>query len=567
MRGKLGVAIDDGTTYRIITKYVEDLEFTKTAPGGHNNANMRIRLPRDQFPNLGPADHIYIFDACTGRTLWDGYTDNPGPVDGSSGQGFDLSALGGMVLASDRSERLIYLDRTYDGCRRDDVTAAGTAASATCEVGQFPDTAGTRAGQQGLFLQFPPGQPIGNGSRAAMVCDYFDGSPMTFGGIAWFRDNGVTDANYVVRINPHPAPQTPRILDTTASTSGSSGEKYASTALATNDFDADKVGFTWVFNRTTSSTNVTTDDVWSCLGDIAILGQLVDRNGVDLNMASVNHVTATVTGGIPDPVTGYILASEVAEDLLGRILLGCDPMSAVIDVTTAQINQLVYLDGATPAQVFEDLELQEPDFYWGIGETLANGLHRFWFKAWPVIPRYEISTRDQYRSPGGDFELCNRIIVYWTDSKGVKQATPRGAYVPELGDRNPILAGAVDPAFVGRIKDAEPITLPDGLGSVDNAERIGDELLATRAAPPKSATAVIDRPLKNSETGLVEQPWEMEPGGLVRVRETGDVLRLTETRVSEPDSAVTFTLGEPQFSDDQRIARLERLTRRQGLLR
>jgi hypothetical protein len=51
-------------------------------------------------------------------------------------------------------------------------------------------------------------------------------------------------------------------------------------------------------------------------------------------------------------------------------------------------------------------------------------------------------------------------------------------------------------------------------------------------------------------------PRQVIPGYNVRVRETGDVLRLTETEYDHDAGAVTLTLGTPVQSTDQIIARL-----------
>jgi hypothetical protein len=275
------------------------------------------------------------------------------------------------------------------------------------------------------------------------------------------------------------------------------------------------------------ATNVATDDLWLAVGEIAVLGQPVDRYGQPY----------------ANPRTTHWLASEIVEDLLGRLLTFCEGVTADIDTTTAEIDQLAYLDAATPAQVFDDLSLHEPDFYWGIGSTGTNGKHRFWYRAWPTTPRYEISTKDGYSAPGGEADLCNRIAINWTDTKGSTQTTIVTSTVPALGTR---------------VRDAEPVTLPVGLGSLAGAQRVGELVLASKASPPKAATAVVRRPVVDHLRGCMVNLWEIEPGYLVRVRETGDDLRLTEMEYADADVAATLTLGTPVRSTDQLIADVSR---------
>lgn len=534
MRAPLTVRINDGRIDRHVTRHVSDLRFRKTAPGGHHSASMNLALPRETFTKLGPEDRIYIYDGRTGATVWDGYTENPGASDSRAGQAFELSALGGSVLASDQSEKLVYLDRTYEGWRR----ANSSAGSAATEVGAFPATASARAAdKEAIYLQFNPGQPVDVSSRASINHQPFQDSPMSLGGVAGFWECGLISADYSIHLRVLPwVLADGYIVSQTAHTTGGAFVAYAGT-----NFLTDRNTLQWFLLRLNSATNVATDNVWAGLGEIALAGQLLDRYGNTRPMNTAAHLAAT------NPVTAYILAHEVVEDLLGRMLKKCDPNDAVIDSTTFQIDQLTYFDGATAAQVFDDLALYEPNHHWGIGETLTSGLHRFWYRAWPTdTARYEITAKDGYSAPGGDIDLCNRITVYWTDSKGIKQATVRTRTVEALGTRT---------------RDAEAITLPEGRGSSANAQRIGDRVLAAKADPPKAAVATVRRPLTDHLTGNQVMPWEIEPGYLVRVRETGDLLRLTEVEYVDADCAASLTLGEPVLTEEQRIVRLKKRRR------
>jgi hypothetical protein len=159
MRSPLAVRINAGNTDRLVTSKVHDLSFSKTAPGGDRQASCELWLPPSQFPDLGPADRIFIYDPTTGRSVWDGYTDNPGERVGPGGMGFALSAQGGMVRAADQAERLIYRDTSLDSWESESIGYVQRAIRDP-RGGQFPADAGTHAGKPALYLQFPPGQPI-----------------------------------------------------------------------------------------------------------------------------------------------------------------------------------------------------------------------------------------------------------------------------------------------------------------------------------------------------------------------------------------------------------------------
>lgn len=526
MRAPLTVTVDDGVAPRLLSKRVRSLRFRKTIPGGHADASMSLDVPAATFSDLGPADSLAICEADTGTVLWEGDTSAPGQRSGDAGEGNELSAIGGMGRASDRSERLIYLDASLEKWERDWLLVQ--ARSANISVGQFPEDAGTRAAKAALVAQFTPGQPIGPGSRAGFRYRGFYGSPMSVGGYAGFYDAGQTSADFDLRFF---------VLTVTQSAAGN----YLKAFAGQSGFPVGMVDAVFALVRTGAATNVSTDDVWAALGEVQMLGHLVDRFGTLRDMAVVSHVTSAV--GDP-PARAHVLAHEVAEDLLGRILTMCDPRISVIEPTTWPIDQLAYHEPATAQTVLDDLGLYESDWLWEINGRAFN------WRRWPTTPRYVIGSREELEVPGSDVDLCNRIAVTWQDGEGNQQVTFRYADVPALGG-NPST-----PGFSGRVRDAESATLPDGRGSLANAERIGDQILASKAKPPRSARAVVTRPIVDLTTGWAVQPWQIEPGYLARVMATGEDLRITETEYVDDDCAATLSLGDPVLTTEQRLARL-----------
>lgn len=530
MRGQLAVRIDSGSESayyksqdRHVTKHVSDLRFTETAPGGHHSASMRISLPRDTFPDLGPADKVYVYDARTGRTVWEGYTENPGSTNSEGVEGFDLAAMGGQVLASDQSEKLIYVDRSLDRWVRDPNRTS--APSAATEQWTNPTS-----GLPCMRLQFIPGQPVTTGYQAAIAYREFVGSGMEVGAFYLLWDSGVTDTNYNLEawLGAEPTYSAASwTFGVNASTAGGSTSRFVGDS---NFPTGSNILGVRLHRDAGGATNIATDDAWFLMQNPYVLGR---RYGADGQLVSGAGGMVTIA---------YVRADWVATDLLTRVLgATCDRASAVIEAATHQIDQFTFLDGANAQQVFDDLALYEPDMLWEILETNASGKHRFNYRKWPTEPRYEISTRDGYEAPGGEVDLCNRIAVYWTDTQGNKVATVVTATVPELG---------------ARIRDAEPVTLPDGMGSATNAQRIGEQVLASKNNPPKAARATVTGPILDRKTGNMVMPWEIRAGYVVRVRETGDDLRCTEREYVDSDHAAYLTLGEPMLTIDQRLANL-----------
>lgn len=515
MRGPLSVRIGDGTTDRHVTRDASGLRFTKTAPGGHAFASVALNLPRSTFTDLGPADRAWIYDSRTGRTVFEGFVDKPGATDGPAGQSFDLSILGSSILASDESRALIYVNKQLDGWMRSG-SSANSASVGQFAVGVVP----------GLLMQFNPGQPIDTLSRAKMADPTLASAGMGLGGISLFTYGGKSDTAY------RPEFFTDAVGVTVGNAGGLNTTGESNVLWVGTDFPATSNEYVLQLRRVGGATNVADDLTYAYFSQISVIGQRMDRLGVLL------------TGSAGLGSTTQVLAHQVVEDLLGRLLTMCDKVTSQVSAGSYPIDQLAYSDGATARRVLDDLTLYEPDLLWEILADTGAGF-QFNYRPWPTTPRYEIGTRDGFSAPGSDVDLCNRIAVYWTDVQGSKQTIVVTA--PE-----PI------PALGSRIRDADPVTLSSGRGSESNAVRLGLAVLAEKASPPKSGRATVTRPIHDRLTGNLVLPHEIEPGYLALVRETGDVLRVTQVEYVDDDAAATLVLGEPTLTVDQRVARLAR---------
>lgn len=529
LKSALTIRIADGVADRMVTGHCRGLRFTKVAPGGHQSLSFQMTVPRDTFRDLGPADRVYVYDARTGSTVIDGYLENPTPADGPAGQSFDISAIGGMALASDQSLPLVYIDQSYSGWYKtgDSVASATAEAQTEATTDPFQDPA--------VHLRFNPGQAINflniTAARNSTLADI----GMQLGAIQIYTYSGKNDGNYKLEF----------FTDSQAIAVG--GDLSGLSTIGTGQFlwVVDNFNPTQGFGvriiRDGGATNITDELTWSNVRSIIFVGRRMDRFGTLLSGAS----------GLVS--TSVVKASQVAEDVLGRVLTMCDPHAAMIDTTTFGITQLAYPEGVKAASILNDLSVFEPNFLWEVLETLDNGKHRFNYRAWPSTPRYEVSVKDGWQQRGSDADLCNRILVTWTDSTGKTQVTPVTA--ADLG-----LAGIGLPvdALGTRVKDAEPLTLPEGLGSEANATQIGGQILTDKINPPKAGTVVVRRPIRDMLTGNVVMPWEIESGYLCRVRETGDDLRITQVDYNDDSCSTVLQLGTPVLTTEQRLARLSR---------
>lgn len=518
--GDLGIRVSDGINDKIVTKRSRGLKFTKVAPGGHQSLSFSMFLPRGTFTDLGPADRAYVYDGRTGRTIIEGYLENPTPVDGPDGQQYDISAVGGMALLNDESHALIYVTRNLDW------ELAGNYSSGSM---------GTNGA--GIRIQFTSGNTVPNSAFIAALCGEFNRAGMNLGAFTVEDYSGVIDTNY--QLGAFMGGGSAIIGDTTPRLTTA---HVVDTKWVGTHFAAGTTLTIYIQRIGAGSSTVSNDTTWSQLDNFCAIGQRMIRTGALLT-GPTGLVSAT-----------QVWAYQVVEDLVGRVMTFVDPNAAQIDTTTFGITQLSYPDGVKAASVLSDLAVYEPGFLYEVLETNATGKHQFNYRAWPTTPRYTVSVKDGWQERGSDIDLCNRILVSWTDAAGKPQVTEVTA--ASLG-----LTGIGLPvdALGTRVKDADPVTLPEGQGSAANATQVGGQILADKINPPKAGSVVVRRPITDQITGNRAMPWEIEPGYICRVRELGYDLRITQVDYDDDTCSAVLTLGSPVLTTEQRLARLDRV--------
>jgi hypothetical protein len=547
----LSVRIDDGLTSRDVSRHCAGLRFTKVASGGHQMIQCPVSLPHETFPNLGPNDLVTVTDQATARIVIDGYLKNPTPVDGPTGQYYDLTALGGMWRASDESRPLVYVDSAIDGWEAE--TNSSVFDGSTSGSVNSVDV----AGNPGLRLAFPSGQLVATNTFIAAGYRRIAEAGMALGGVHVFSGSGKDDAGYRLELyaDGSPAPglflvsDGGQITTVPADQSFFTGDGYPrSTDAVAEIFSGTRVAFQ--VRRIGAPTNVADEETYSDLVVLSVIGQRMDRYGV------------LYTGAVGLGTAQSVYAHQVVEDLLGRVLTMCDPATAVIEVPDGggfAIDQLAYVDGTKAGQVLTDLMVWESEFTWEIGERLSNGLHRFGWRRWPISPRYVVSTADGWVQTGSDQNTCNRVLVTWTGAAGAKQSLVVTAQ--DLLDDGLVTAadldGVGDGLTAGQIRDADRFTLPDGLGSLANAARIGRGVLLDTIKPPRAGKVTIRGKVLDLLTGNRVWPWELEPGYVCRVREKGYDLRITQADYDHAGQEMTLTLGTPVKTPEERLARLD----------
>jgi hypothetical protein len=236
-----------------------------------------------------------------------------------------------------------------------------------------------------------------------------------------------------------------------------------------------------------------------------------------------------------------VLASEVVNDLLGRLLPHYDGYDAEVWTTSFAIDQLAYPDGASAQKVLEDLMTIEPAYYWAAWESNSDGRYHFEWKEWPTAVRYEASAADGFDSPASAGELYNAVSVRWRDGLGVGRTTRR--------------TQTVDILDAAELTREAYLDLSDEVGSDATATKVGDEFLAEHQRPVNSGTLTISRPILDIEMGRQVMPWEIRPGNLIRVRNV--LPRVDSLNASARDGVTIFKIAAVEFNAGTAAATLE----------
>lgn len=531
---RLGVSIDDGKTIQLVSHAVTDLGFRRTAPGGYAIADLTLSLPVSTFPGLSSADVIRLHDPRTGATVWEGYIGNPGEYHRNTGEGWELSLVGTSARAYWATQGYGAITRILRDWQRD--PAAQMQQAAITQIGTDPE--GSTA--EWLVVGWPKGAVLGQ-TQAVMINKAFDALGIEVATIAVTVRSGFDGFDY----------QNQLVWSGGGAGGGALGEVPSSTSVRyTRRVGAGPghppVGtraFSLRIQRTTETLNELLDDrIYTLFRDPAVRSHFLNRRGQRIDPSTI------VSGE-------YVVAHDVAEDIVGRLLgRDVDPTRVIIEPPASpyQIDQLFYSDPISAGELLDRLCEFEPDHLWEFLESSPeDGRSRFNFRRWPTAPRYIINASHQPDIPGSDLDLCNRIWVSWTDPRGNQQQWQVTAAVPDLDRR-------------GIVRDADPITLPEGVGSFANAQRVGWRVLQITNTIPLAGTAVVTGPIQDQLTGQPVQPWEIEPGYLVWLQEKGAAVRLTEVEYDDESQASRLTFGTPTRTPEQVLARASARTKRVG---
>lgn len=521
----LSVRLKTAAADILLVEEVRDISFRSVVPGGFASATVTIdRVPWLPVPEVAAFGRMYIYDTRTGKTVWEGRTEDPGKSAGADGFAWQVTAIGPSAHARDETFPAIYIDQTIDHYQR----FGGSLNASTVS------TATNSSEEDGVKVQFPTGTTVPAGSYvSARTTRYYDAGLKVASISATAVGGGTGTWNMEMYIY---GPSGAQLID--SNTMNTTPAYYR--GERGSDFSA---GQTTPHLRLSRSVNSTTpdDNAFTLWTDVTVRTELVDEEGTLVTDYSDDFVTA----------------SQIVQDIVGRHLPQYDALDAFIETTYDEIEQLAY-DSTTAYDVFGDLMALSGAYYWASWETVQrSGKWRFEWREWPTWVRYEAGIDDGWDSPGSASGLYNQCLVTWKNKAGRDQVTLVTASVQELTDAGLKRTGSID--------------LGQEVGSASAATAAGQAFLAEHNLPSQNGRLTIARPILDADQGMMVDPWEIRPGGLIRVRgieakanalntsgrDGSTVFRIVATSFRAADGSVELELDSDALSTSQAIAKLQ----------
>lgn len=498
-----------GNSVRSITRdLIDDVSYGSSVPGGFTTMGCKLSRPLE-LPNndLSAYTTVRVVDTRSGEIVWSGRLEDPGRA--SSGEVWQLGAVGGATHAKDVSKPVIYNDTRGSVWRRREER---TLPSATFSNNGSEQSGG---GETSMLYSFPRGTTLPTNGRSVSIYDLL----LSTGQHLARCESRVTGGRALSTLNPQivgrGGPAADAVLHSlNLSTSEQTLIARLGTTMTTLH-TAPELRFLW---SGTAGTVVGDDVTWMEARGTRVQGTRLTQLGVEI-----------VTGYS----TVYNLPHEIVADVLGRFTPEWDRAQAAIDTSSSvHIDQMAYDDGATADQILSDLMALAPTHYWAAWEDNGNGA-RFEWAPWPTqIALGTLNTnRDAFDSPQSAADLYNEVAVRYKDPNGNTATLVRTGTVPALDAAGLTRRGQLD--------------LGSQLGTATAAADAGDAFLAAHQYPTNTGTIKVSRPLSDAVGGRTLQPWQLKAGVLCRV---GNLYPRPDALNESADGSTVFRVSEVSYS-------------------
>lgn len=495
-----------------VTREVSGVAFVKNAVGGVQSITLRLSRPLDTLA-VSPLDRVYLYDARTAEVVAEGRISDLGRAAGTDGQQWDLVAFGPAQHASDRTFPYIMVDTRLDAWFRSNLSTKNATTVNDERGDDIPS----------LLVAAEEGKTVGTGWQGFWRYTAIKEAGQKLARVRCDIDAGVTAADYIQQINTRTnfGGATVAASATASTTAGSLGASVV--ANFTNGHNVVDL----VAQRDNTATTGA-EAHWFEFWNICVKALRLDKTGTE------------VTTGYGSSTT--VLAHQVVEDLLGRVLGQFDGANATIDTGGVYgIDQMAYPDGVTAEQVLEDLMALEPAYRWYGGPSTSSGKYSFTWEPWPTTVRYEVTLDDGGSFPVSTQELYNRVTVRYTLKSGQTKTLTVSGSCPILDDAGITRSTIIDAG--------------DEIGSAAAAQRLADNFLAEHKQPANAGQLTVARPVLDLVSGRMVEPFEIEPGNLIRVR--GVESYPDALNASSKDGLTVFRIWSMSYASDSAAAVLE----------
>jgi hypothetical protein len=315
----LGVRLATSQTTMTITRQVRDLSFRSVVPGGFASCTIGLDRPLSTLPDeIRYYGKLYVYDLRNGETVWEGRVEDPGRTADSSGEVWQIAAIGPSGHVHDRTLPLIYIDSRLNVMKHVNNTKPGFETASPSPI-PFSDP------NQGLVLRLPQGITTNLGDGAAMSYQELRYSGQKLARVSVFERSGGPNANWQLQLvlGTNVTVASGDIGDAITMTTAAAG--VTRTAIVVTDFTNGRNVVIFLFIQTAGGVVTSANDLhWASWQDVVIRSMLQTATGTDIT-----------TGYTQD----YVLASQVVADLLGRVLTQYDGATATVTTTSYQHTQ------------------------------------------------------------------------------------------------------------------------------------------------------------------------------------------------------------------------------------
>lgn len=541
----VSVSVQDVTGQWFQLPRLSGVQFTTQVPGGPTEATIPLGNTA-LLPDLQQGCRVRVTDGTTGEALWTGRLSSPVKQIRGVLESGEPSFEGQAGFLGDGHIRYTPLVTRLDAWRQYSNMKPAVAGS-----GVSTTSLPTRESINALVLTIPSGYIVSPYCSLASFHGFYDSVSGSYASFAPWPSGTSYDVRAIVFRHVEGAASANRAKFQTYLWHGTS--EWSSNAIGTSAtvgrlLDPDNtsdltLGFQYNgagVNTNDTSPAVTADELWAGFWEIQVYRSLRNLSGERL---------------VVDPSTaGGLSPDQIVEDVLGhftgRIKFDQTPLASTIDQSSpVVITSYDFADMATPADILTDLMALVPTHYWSTGVADPAGTFPIYWRAWAdartlLLPPGAVT----YDESASDSDLCGSIQFTYLDSAGAEQTEM--LYASDWSYPDLLTAGA-SPA------EAPPLDLT-GLSSYSAALQVATAVLGEYATLPKSATATVDVPVCDQDSGAMLPPWALTAGCVAHVPETGETLRVTKVEVDVDTATATLTLGTPRRTVDQIVSTMYR---------